>query len=175
MEKVTEAEHSFMEKIISDEITGKNTAIHAYDRMMWTVRSGYLTLVFGGWGFVIKSAIEKGAELSIIKPYILLLSAFTISLSIGAYLIDRNYARRKFRVIHAVNELVQLMMTTNLDKVDEIKTKLTPLLQISGDADNLNYRFNAFFNEMKISKIIYLMTSALILLIVTYFLTVENQ
>jgi hypothetical protein len=50
---------TFLEKIISDETAGKNAAINTYDRMMWTMRSRYLTLVFGGWGFVIKSGIEK--------------------------------------------------------------------------------------------------------------------
>ncbi len=175
MAKENHEEDSFLEKTIAAEIGGKNAAIHAYDKMMWTVRSGYLTLVFGGWGFVLKSAIEKGAELQAIKPYILLLSAFTIALSIGAYLIDRNYSRRKFRVIHAVNELVQVMMTTNFEKADGIKARLTPLLQISGDASNTNYRFKAFYNEMKVGKIIYLLTSGLIMMVATYFLTQTNS
>lgn len=164
-------EETYLTKIIQGEIDGKNTAIHAYDKMMWTVRSGYLTLVFGGWGLVIKSAVETKAELLAIKPYILMLSAFTIALAIGAYLIDRNYARRKFRVIHAVNELMQLLMKTDLENIDDIRNKLKLLLQISGDADNKSYRFKAFFNEMKVSKIIYMLTSGLIIMVVIYFLT----
>lgn len=164
-------EETYLTKIIQGEIEGKNTAIHAYDKMMWTVRSGYLTLVFGGWGLVIKSAVETKAELPTIKPYILMLSAFTIALAIGAYLIDRNYARRKFRVIHAVNELMQLLMKTDFENIDDIKIKLKSLLQISGDADNKSYRFNAFFNEMKVSNIIYMLTSGLIITVVVYFLT----
>lgn len=163
-------EETYLTKIIQGEIEGKNAAIHAYDKMMWTVRSGFLTLVFGGWGLVIKSAVETKAALAAIKPYILMLSAFTIALAIGAYLIDRNYARRKFRVIHAANELMQLLMKTDLENIDDIKSKLRTLLQISGDADNKSYRFRAFFNEMKVSKIIYMLTSVLIMLIAIYFL-----
>ena len=37
---------AFITKIILDEITGKNQAIHAYDRMIWTVRTEFLTLFF---------------------------------------------------------------------------------------------------------------------------------
>ncbi|MBL0007106.1 MAG: hypothetical protein IPP25_07940 [Saprospiraceae bacterium] len=102
---------TFLEKFVSTEIGGKNTAIHAYDKMMWMVRSGYLTLVFAGWGFVIKAALENSLDIQFIKPYILLLSSFSIVLAFGAFLIDRNYARRKFRVITAVNEIIQLVLT----------------------------------------------------------------
>jgi len=161
----------FLEKIVTDEKAGKNLAIHAYDKMMWTVRSGYLTLVFGGWGFIIKSAIDKGAALVMIKPYILLLAAFTISLSIGAYFIDRNYTRRKFRVIHAINEMMELIMSDDKDKIESNRNeKLTTLLKISGDADNKTYRFKAYNNEMKVGNVIYMVTCGLIIIIVVYLL-----
>jgi hypothetical protein len=163
-------EETYLTQIIQNEIAGKNAAIHAYDKMMWSVRSGYLTLVFGGWGFVIKAAIESKSALSDIKPYILVLSAFTLILAIGAYLIDRNYARRKFRIIHAVNDLIQLLLSTDPEHLDEKKKKLTPLLRISGDADNKSYRFNAFYNEMKVSNIIYMLSSGLVILVGIYFL-----
>ncbi len=164
-------EKEILEKIIIDEKAGKNLAIHAYDKMVWTVRSGYLTLVFGGWGFVVKSAVETDAKLAHISPYILMLSGFTIALSIGAYLIDRNYARRKFRVIYAVNNLIQLTMNADLNEIDNsTRIKLTELLQISGDADNKNYRFKAFSNEMRVGEIIYLLTSALIICVAINFL-----
>ncbi|TAK64590.1 MAG: hypothetical protein EPO24_03190 [Bacteroidetes bacterium] len=93
--------NSSIQNIVMGEIAGKNAAIHAYDKMMWTVRSGYLILVFDGLGFIVKFAIENGVEMPALKPYVLLFSAFTIIHSRGAYEIDRNYARRKFRVIYA--------------------------------------------------------------------------
>ena len=39
-----------LEHMILEEIKGKNAAIHSYDKMMWTFRSGYLTLVFADGG-----------------------------------------------------------------------------------------------------------------------------
>ena len=155
-----------IEKFISAEIEGKNAAIHAYDKMMWMVRSGYLTLVFAGWGFVIKAALENSLDIQFIKPYILLLSSFSIVLAFGAFLIDRNYARRKFRVITAVNELIQLVLTHDINKADlNVQTKLTLLLSISGDADNTTYQTPAFRNEMFVSNLIYLIPSILISII----------
>ena len=170
-----EKELSFLEKVITDETAGKNTAIHAYDKMMWTVRSGYLTLVFGGWGFIIKSAIEKGVSLEVIKPYILLLSGFTLALTVGAFLIDRNYSRRKFRVIQAVNELVHLRMSEDISNLDtEKKKKLTLLLQISGDAANDKYKMKAFTNEMQVAITIYLLPVFLIIMLFVYYLLING-
>lgn len=45
-------------QIVFDEIKGKNSAIHAYDKMIWTIRTGFLTLLFAGWGLLL-SAVGK--------------------------------------------------------------------------------------------------------------------
>jgi hypothetical protein len=37
--------------LVLDEIEGKNKAIHAYDGMVWKIRSGFLTLLFAGWAY----------------------------------------------------------------------------------------------------------------------------
>ena len=50
---------AFLTKTIGDEISGKYQAIHKYDKIMWTLRSGFLTLVFGGGGLVIKYEFKK--------------------------------------------------------------------------------------------------------------------
>lgn len=60
-------EEPFLEKIIQSEISGKNAAINSYDKMMWTVRSGFLTLVFAAWGLIIKSALEVKSEMASIQ------------------------------------------------------------------------------------------------------------
>ena len=39
---------SLHKEIILGEIAGKNSAIHAYDKILWMIRSGYLTLFYGG-------------------------------------------------------------------------------------------------------------------------------
>jgi len=52
-------EKTYLEKTSGDEISDKNMAIRTYDKMMCTVRSGFLLLLFGGRGFVIQAAIGK--------------------------------------------------------------------------------------------------------------------
>lgn len=44
-------------KLINNELTGKNAAIHAYDKMIWKVRAGFLTLVFGAWRLAVKATM----------------------------------------------------------------------------------------------------------------------
>jgi len=38
-------ERPIFEDVIMQEIAGKNAAIHAYDGIIWKIRSGYLALV----------------------------------------------------------------------------------------------------------------------------------
>ena len=59
IEVLAMSELSLLEKLVLEEIGGKNRAIHAYDRMMWTVRTGFLTLFFAGWGILLKALVEK--------------------------------------------------------------------------------------------------------------------
>ena len=53
------ADKSFLQELILNEIKGKNAAIHAYDRMSWTVRSGFLTLFFAAWGLVLGGMVKS--------------------------------------------------------------------------------------------------------------------
>ncbi len=50
---------TLLTKLLLGEVAGKNGAIHAYDKMVWTVRSGFLTLFFGGWGLLRKSLVAR--------------------------------------------------------------------------------------------------------------------
>ena len=52
--------------LIVGEMTGKNAAIHAYDRMIWTVRTGFLTLLFGAWGLLISSISNDLADAELV-------------------------------------------------------------------------------------------------------------
>lgn len=172
MEQIKEESHrSVIKGLINSEIAGKNNAIHAYDRMVWTVRSGFLTLVFAGWSFVIKAAVENKTDFRQTTSYIFILSAFSLALAIGAYIIDRNYARRKFRVITGLHQLMEIITTLDFDKVQsETQSELTELLKISGDADNHKYKSAAYRNEITVSRIIYSVPSALITGIIFYYL-----
>ena len=51
----TEGKPDFMEKFVLSEIAGKKAAIHAYDGIVWKIRSGFLTLTFGGWAIMLQS------------------------------------------------------------------------------------------------------------------------
>lgn len=163
-------DNNFIQNLINNEIGGKNSAIHAYDKMIWTVRSGFLTLIFAGWSIVIKTAIESHADIKGISPYFFVLSAFSVSLAVGAYRIDRNYARRKFRVIAAVNHLIKIITNIDFNKIETgTKNELTELLQISGDADTDTFRSAPYSNEITISRIIYGVPSLLIAAILFYY------
>ena len=53
---------TFLQKTVLREIEGKNRAIHAYDDIVWKIRSGFVTLLFGGWAIVLKSMVESKSE-----------------------------------------------------------------------------------------------------------------
>lgn len=135
------------------------------------VRSGYLTLVFAGWSLIIKTAIEKQMEFQKMAPYILIISAFSLALALSGYRIDKEYARRKFRVINSINQLTKLMLSRTYD-ISEYKhqDELTELLKISGDAYNKNYKSGEYNNEISIINTIYSVPSILIVIILLNYL-----
>jgi len=98
---------NLLQKIILDEMTGKNQAIHSYDKMIWAVRTGLLTLLFAGWGILIKSIIDNssGTQITLNRLLIAMLLV-SAALSVGGLIIDQNYIRRKFRVIYALDCLL---------------------------------------------------------------------
>lgn len=163
------SENNFIEKVVMNEVSGKYAAIHAYDGMIWKVRVGFLTVVFAGWSLVVKTAIEKHADFAVIAPFIFILSGFSIALALGGYMIDRNYAKRKFRVIVALNELFQFITTVNFGNMaSETSSRLLDLLKISGDAANNKYASKAYSNEIFVSKIVYIVPSVLVIFITIY-------
>lgn len=42
-------EATFIKEIIKKEIDVKIQALHKYDKMLWALRTGFLTLFFAGW------------------------------------------------------------------------------------------------------------------------------
>jgi hypothetical protein len=163
------ADETFIEKITINEIAGKNAAIHAYDDMIWKVRSGFLTLVFAGWSLLIKTAIEHKLSLTQILPYVFILSGFSLALAIGGYKIDMNYVKRKFRVINGLNELTEITATININLQGIQQKVLIELLKILGDSFNDKYESKAYKNEINVSRIIYFIPSLLVISILLYY------
>lgn len=128
------SELTFKQTIVINEIEGKYKAIHSYDHIIWVIRSGYLTLIFGSWAFLLQGLIESGSfGFSI---YILPMMVISIGLSIGGLIIDLNYIYRKYRVIQLLNKLMDLefdVKHVSDDQGAEPKTSVLECLHISGD------------------------------------------
>lgn len=89
---------SLVEKIILEEVSGKNKAIHAYDGIIWKVRSGYLTVLFAGWAILLKSIIEsKIHSPQEFRSFVAAMFCFSAGLAVGGWFVDRTYIRRKHK------------------------------------------------------------------------------
>ena len=134
------SENSLISQVIMDELGGKNKAVHAYDRMIWTVRTGYLTLFFAGWGIFLKSLVETGTgKLSNQHDILIVMLIVSITLSFGGFLVDVNYLRRKFRVIYSLDKLL-LKITQKGETIIANPKEIEKYLQVSGDKDDKNYK-----------------------------------
>lgn len=158
---MSNGDEKLIKQIILDAIRGKNKALHAYDRMIWTIRTGFLTLLFSGWGLLLSfigKDIQKFPKLAILIPVMFFVS---VALAFGGFLIDKNYVRRKFRVIFALNRLMELLSEYSEDKVLDIEFRsgeLKELLKISGDSASKNYReVDGYSGARLVSLIIFLM------------------
>jgi len=40
------SDRPILHQILLDEVAGKNRAVHAYDHILWTIRSGFVTVFF---------------------------------------------------------------------------------------------------------------------------------
>ena len=118
-----------LEKVILGELEGKNRAIHAYDDIVWKIRSGFLTLLFGGWSILVKSLLDQQVRPPDLQLLVFGLFLFSAGLAYGARSIDRNYIHRKFRVIYALDHLMDQINSCAGDY-----RKIPPeLLRVAGD------------------------------------------
>ena len=145
---------SGLRELAMAEVAGKNAAIASYDSMIWTVRSGYLTLFFGGWGLLLKSLLElvplKPQHYAIVAALVLISTA----LAVAGGSIDRNYVRRKFRVINSLNQLLHaLAVPTGADQAPD--ANLLDQLRVRGDTDDSSYKISGYTNECRVGRIIY--------------------
>ena len=148
----TETAENFplVNQIITDEISGKNKAIHAYDTIIWKVRSGYLTLIFAGWGIILTALIGKEIQFLEAKPYILSMLLVSSGLSISGFSIDINYVRRKFRVIRDINKILKLVPNLGIEGIKNYLDDISQFMRISGDSGDDSYKevkkgYNAAF------------------------------
>jgi hypothetical protein len=132
------------------EVEGKNSAIHAYDQMIWTVRSGFVTLFFGAWALLFQQLLGL-QKLSWLHVGVFgALAAFSCVLAAAAYFIERNYVRRKFRVIASLNELMR-----QLEEETPTVALLAPNLRVAGDTDAGDPDTPGFSSERSVGRYIY--------------------
>jgi len=127
-------------KIVLGEITGKNQAIHAYDKLIWTVRTGFLTIYFAGWGILLKSIIDNPSEIQTnLNRILIAMLLVSVAISLGGLIIDQNYVRRKFRVIYALDALLSILLKYGVEDANA-NNKINDHIQVSGDKHNSNYQ-----------------------------------
>ena len=154
-------DRSLLEQVLLDEIGGKNKAIHAYDHILWIVRSGFLTLLFAGWGLMLSAILKTGEGLqesfNLITPMLFV----SMGLSFGGFVVDLNYVRRKFRVIAALNKLLSIMLhqpdiERNIGSDAGLSKSLREVLKVSGDTGDTSYRTDGYFNALVVTLILYI-------------------
>jgi hypothetical protein len=124
------ADESFLAKTILQEIQGKNQAVHEYDRMIWAIRTGLLTVFFAAWGLLIKSFTGQIPAVNL-QLSVRLMSMITACITTGALIIDLSYIRRKYKVVKGLNKLYDLIREHN--EPPELHPELfEDVLRISG-------------------------------------------
>ncbi len=151
---------SFIRGLVLGQIEGKNKALHAYDGMIWRVRAGALTLLFAGWG-VLLSALASQSQPTLSRDQVgwlvVALGTLSLSLTIGGFVIDLNYVRRKFRVIHAMLEFYKHVKQDPSGDFESAQARslLETFLDISGDNGTKNYRGRGYTQAFWVAVIVY--------------------
>lgn len=120
-----------------------NAALHGYDRILLTVRSGYLTIFFGGWAILLSGVAQEKTTLVLALVIAAALLTFSIGLSVGGFIIDCNYVIRKFRAIHDLNLLLEhVLENPKIESVEEAKDLdlelLKGVIRVSGVSGEYN-------------------------------------
>ena len=152
-------------RIVFAEIAGKNQAIHAYDKMIWTTRTTFLTLVFAGWGLLLSSAAEDLIEgagsdpVAKVAPLLIAMVTVSIGLAVAGFMVDLNYVQRKFRVIAALNGLMKVVVEhdeVELKNRELVSKEFEAFLRVSGDSASLDYLGEPGYEPAwRVSAIIY--------------------
>jgi hypothetical protein len=132
---------TFIEKFVLDEVAGKNDAIHGYDKIIWIIRSGFLTLVFAGWAILLKEMASNTSLPKDASCLVLGMLFLSMGLAVVGYIVDFNYLRRKFRVVHIKNELVNVIMNNS----DDASSVPPYMLEITGTKDSNDYHCRGYY------------------------------
>lgn len=162
----SEEERPFFKQVIMDKIAGKNKAIHAYDGIIWKVRTGFLTLIFAGWGIVVSGLIRENVNLAQIQLFILMLILWFISagLALAGFFIDGNYVQRKFRVIHDLNKILEILPQLRQKEIEGYVTQLGQYIRVSGDSGDTSYsRTPGYASAASVTLWIYFLPVGLLL------------
>lgn len=113
-------------ELIRLEFDGKNAALGRYDTILWQVRSGYVIVLYGALGLLLKDGLKPdhpGIQI------VLLVCGF----SALAYAMDLAFRIRQLRVVKAYNLLVDLALKhSSGEQVD--MDLLRDLLYLAGES-----------------------------------------
>ena len=141
---------------------GKNQAIHEYDKMLWNLRIGYLTVFFAVWALLLKKVIET-PEYVYSNELLRLMAILGLFISLGALFVDLNYSWRKYKVIAALNKLYRKITAMASAKDPRLKVfrKLilisgTTILKSKNIKDQKKMIESGFIKELLVCLVIYL-------------------
>lgn len=156
-----------LEKLVLGEISGKNNAIHIYDEVAWKIRTGFLTLIFGGWGIFLRSIADAKLPPQELRAVVISLALFSVGFAYAAWYIDLSYLRRKFRVILALNQIAAALATSRGD----VAAVPTDLLKVSGDDALSPYDCAGFQAARKTELSVYLVPLLIIAIASLFMIT----
>lgn len=152
-----------LQQIILGEIEGKNRAIHTYDEIVWKIRSGFLTLLFGGWSILLTGIVDaKNRSPAEYQPLALGLFLFSVGFSFGARYVDRSYIRRKFRVIHALDRLIGEIAAC----ADDYRKLHPELLRVAGDNPAMPYDGEGYREALRAELSVYLVPLVILVVVI---------
>ena len=120
------------EQLIQSALNDTLTAIGGYDAILWKIRTGYLTILYGGLALIFgKEGIKDFG--SLISNIGLSFSVFFLILgfSFAGFIVDFGYLRKKLKVIVCRDLLIGIVLNNN----SELKNHYKVLLEITGEAD----------------------------------------
>ncbi len=91
-----------LDDLVCSELQGKDMAIERYDSILWKIRSGYVTILYGAISLLGGAISLLGREVERL-PWLAL--ALIWGFSICAFIIDHGFLRSKIQVVIAKDNL----------------------------------------------------------------------
>jgi hypothetical protein len=112
-----------------------------------------------GWAIPLKAMLEKQctASYALNNQILLVMLLVSLTLGLGGFIVDQNYARRKFRVIYALDQLM-FGIVQSKGQVHKNLQQIATTLQVSEDKSDDNYRkVSGYAHEATTSRVIFLL------------------